>query len=113
MTGGKVVVLGEVGQNFGAGMTGGMAFIYDPQDSFVDRANAQTLHISRIQHPHWEEVLRDLIVEHEKATESVMAARVLNQWATAIEKFWQVVPNEILPVLDVPLDTGDTVSQTA
>ena len=36
MTGGKVVVLGEVGQNFGAGMTGGMAFIYDPQDSFLD-----------------------------------------------------------------------------
>ena len=35
MTGGKVVVLGEVGQNFGAGMTGGMAFIYDPQDSFL------------------------------------------------------------------------------
>ena len=51
MTGGKVVVLGEVGQNFGAGMTGGMAAIYDPQDSFVDRANAETLHISRIQHP--------------------------------------------------------------
>ena len=35
MTGGKVVVLGELGQNFGAGMTGGMAFIYDPQDSFL------------------------------------------------------------------------------
>ena len=113
MTGGKVVVLGEVGQNFGAGMTGGMAFIYDPKDSFLDRANTETLHIGRIQHPHWDAVLRDLIIEHGKATESVMAARLLNQWATAVGQFWQVVPNEIIPVLDVPLDTGDATPQTA
>jgi len=71
------------------------------------------LHISRIQHPHWEAVLRDLIIEHGKATESVMAARLLNQWATVVGHFWQVVPNEIIPVLDVPLDTGDPASQTA
>ena len=42
-------------------MTGGMAFIYDPQDSFVNRANTETLYITRIQHPHWEAVLRDLL----------------------------------------------------
>ena len=113
MTGGKVVVLGEVGQNFGAGMTGGMAFIYDPQDSFVNRANTETLHITRIQHPHWEAVLRDLIIEHGQATESVTAARLLNRWATAVGHFWQVVPNEIIPVLDVPLATDDAASQTA
>ena len=112
MTGGKVVVLGEVGQNFGAGMTGGMAFIYDPQDSFVNRANAETLHITRIQHLHWEAVLRDLIIEHGQATESVTAARLLNRWATAVGHFWQVVPNEIIPVLDVPLATDDAASQT-
>ena len=113
MTGGKVVFLGDVGQNFGAGMTGGMAFIYDPQVSFVKRANAETLYISRIQHPHWEAILRELIVEHGKATESAMAARLLNQWATTVRHFWQVVPNEIIPVLDVPLDAADTASQTA
>ena len=113
MTGGKVVVLGEVGQNFGAGMTGGMAFIYDPRDSFVNRANTETLHITRIQRPHWEAVLRDLIIEHGQATESVTAARLLNRWATAVGHFWQVVPNEIIPVLDVPLATDDAASQTA
>ena len=113
MTGGKVVVLGEVGQNFGAGMTGGMAFIYDPHSSFLDRVNAETLNIARIQHPHWGEVLRDLIIEHGKATESVLAGRLLNQWKTAIGHFWQAVPNEIIPVLDVPLATGDAASRTA
>ena len=113
MTGGKVVVLGEVGQNFGAGMTGGMAFIYDPQGGFIDRANTETLHITRIQHPHWEMVLRDLIIEHEKATQSVMAAQLLNQWATVVGHFWQAVPNEIIPVLDVPLATSDAASRTA
>jgi glutamate synthase (NADPH/NADH) large chain len=113
MTGGKVVVLGEVGQNFGAGMTGGMAFIYDPHGSFLDRVNAETLNIARIQHPHWGEVLRDLIIEHGKATESVLAGRLLNQWKAAVGHFWQAVPNEIIPVLDVPLATGDAASRTA
>jgi glutamate synthase (NADPH/NADH) large chain len=113
MTGGQVVVLGEVGQNFGAGMTGGMAFIYDPQDSFVDRANPETLQIGRIQHTHWESVLRELIIEHAAATESVLAARLLNQWTTAVKHFWQVVPTEIIPTLEVPLGTDDAVSQTA
>ena len=102
-----------MGQNFGAGMTGGMAFIYDLQDSFVERANAETLYITRIQHPHWEAVLRDLITEHGNATKSVMAARLLNQWPSAVRHFWQVVPTEIIPVLDAPLDTVDTASQTA
>ncbi|MEC8108876.1 MAG: glutamate synthase large subunit [Pseudomonadota bacterium] len=113
MTGGTVVVLGEVGQNFGAGMTGGMAFIYDPQDSFLNRANPETLNIERIQHPHWEMVLRDLIIEHGKATQSEMAARLLNQWATAVRHFWQAVPNEIIPVLEVPLAKDDAASRTA
>ena len=55
----------------------------------------------------------EILVNNGKATESVMAARLLNQWATAVGHFWQVVPNEIIPVLDVPLDTADLTSQTA
>jgi glutamate synthase (NADPH/NADH) large chain len=113
MTGGQVVVLGEVGQNFGAGMTGGMAFIYDTQESFINRANAETLQITRVQHPHWELVLRNLIIEHANATDSVMAARLLNQWSSEIKHFWQVVPTEIIPVLEKPLDTVDSFSKTA
>ena len=94
-------------------MTGGMAFIYDSDENFIKQVNPETLEIFRIQHPHWENVLRELITEHALATESVLAARLLNQWNTAITKFWQVVPNEIMPVLEVPIEPDQEVPQTA
>ena len=50
MTGGKVVILGEVGDNFGAGMTGGMAFIYDEAGTFESRVNPESLQLGRIAH---------------------------------------------------------------
>jgi len=113
MTGGKVAILGEVGNNFGAGMTGGMAFIYDEANSFMDRVNAETLEICRLQHPHWQKVLHDLIAEHAAETESALAARILNHWDRAAQQFWQVVPREVVPMLDVPLAENGTLSQSA
>jgi glutamate synthase (NADPH/NADH) large chain len=113
MTGGNVVILGEVGDNFGAGMTGGMAFIYDEAGNFESRANRESLQLFRIAHSHWENKLRDLVAEHARETESVLAARILNHWETASQNFWQVVPNEIIPVLDVPLKLEGDLSETA
>ncbi|MDB2468506.1 glutamate synthase large subunit [Alphaproteobacteria bacterium] len=113
MTGGNVVILGEVGDNFGAGMTGGMAFIYDEAGNFESQVNRDSLQLFRIAHPHWENKLRDLVAEHARETESVLAARILNQWEMALQNFWQVVPTEIIPVLDVPLTLGDDLSETA
>ncbi|MFL2841260.1 MAG: glutamate synthase large subunit [Candidatus Puniceispirillaceae bacterium] len=113
MTGGNVVILGEVGDNFGAGMTGGMAFIYDDAGHFESRVNRESLQLLRIAHPHWENKLRDLVAEHARETESALAARILNQWEKALQNFWQVVPTEIIPVLDVPLKLEDDLSETA
>jgi glutamate synthase (NADPH/NADH) large chain len=113
MTGGNVVILGEVGDNFGAGMTGGMAFIYDEAGNFESRVNRESLQLFRIAHPHWENKLRDLVAEHARETESALAARILNHWETALQHFWQVVPTEIIPVLDVPLTLEDDLSETA
>jgi glutamate synthase (NADPH/NADH) large chain len=113
MTGGNVVILGEVGDNFGAGMTGGMAFIYDEAGNFESRVNRESLQLFRIAHPHWENKLRDLVAEHARETESALAARILNQWEKALQNFWQVVPTEIIPVLDVPLKLEDDLSETA
>lgn len=113
MTGGKVVILGAVGDNFGAGMTGGMAFIYDEAESFAARANMETLNIFRISHPHWEAVLRDLIAEHASETESALAARILNHWDKAVQCFWQVVPTEVVPVLEMPLSLEQDAAETA
>jgi len=113
MTGGNVVILGEVGDNFGAGMTGGMAFIYDEAGNFESRVNRESLQLFRIAHPHWENKLHDLVAEHARETESALAARILNHWETALQNFWQVVPTEIIPVLDVPLTLEDDLSETA
>ena len=113
MTGGKVVILGEVGDNFGAGMTGGMAFVYDEAGTFMHRVNPETLKLCRPEHPHWQQVLRDLVAEHAAETESQLAARILNQWDKALGHFWQVVPTEVIPVLEMPLTLDGELSETA
>ena len=113
MTGGNVVILGEVGQNFGAGMTGGMAFVYDEVGTFQSRVNAESLQISRIAHPHWDNVLRNLIEEHARETESALAAKILNHWDRVVQHFWQIVPTEVIPVLDVPISLNCKMSETA
>ena len=104
MTGGTIVILGDVGDNFGAGFTGGMAFIYDPNESFELRVNADTLLWQRLASSHWEAVLRALVEEHARETNSRYAAMLLHDWAQEREKFWQVVPKEYVRYLPVPMD---------
>ena len=114
MTGGQVVILGEVGNNFGAGMTGGMAFIYDAGNSFMDRVNPASLEVQRIASAHWGGVLRSLVEEHVRQTESSLGSRLLNEWETELPKFWQVVPTEIVPMLEHPIDdTNGAAAKTA
>jgi glutamate synthase (NADPH/NADH) large chain len=103
MTGGNVVVLGNVGDNFGAGFTGGMAFIYDPDDTFEMRVNPETVTWQRLASRHWEEVLRGLVEEHAEETHSRFAAMLLHDWEIEREKFWQVVPKEFARYLKVAL----------
>ena len=103
MTGGTVVVLGNVGDNFGAGFTGGMAFVYDPDELFQMRANPDTVTWQRLESEHWEGVLRALIEEHALETNSRYAAMLLHDWEQERGKFWQVVPREFVRYLPVPL----------
>lgn len=110
MTGGTVVILGAVGDNFGAGFTGGQAFIYDADDTFEKRINPETLLWSRLAHPHWEEILRDLIARHVTETGSRFAARLLNEWATERGRFWHVVPKEYAKYLPVPMSEAPAIA---
>ena len=103
MTGGTAVVLGDVGVNFGAGMTGGMAFVYDPEGVFERKVNPETVAWQRIDHPHWDAVLKAMVAEHVAETKSPLGARLLNDWNREVEKFWQVVPKEMLSRLPMPL----------
>jgi glutamate synthase (NADPH/NADH) large chain len=110
MTGGTVVILGAVGDNFGAGFTGGQAFIYDADGTFEKRINPETLLWSRLAHPHWEEALRDLIARHVTETGSRFAARLLNEWATERGRFWHVVPKEYTKYLPAPMSEAPAIA---
>ena len=103
MTGGTVVILGDVGDNFGAGFTGGLAFVYDQSGLFEMRLNRDTLLWQRLATPHWESVLRKLIEEHATATRSRYAAMLLHDWEQERGKFWQIVPKEYVKYLPATL----------
>ncbi len=106
MTGGQVVILGPVGANFGAGMTGGMAFVYDSNQDFEYRVNTESVIHQRIEVGHYEAMLRNLVTEHRKETSSAWAERILVNWDREVRNFWQVVPKEMLNRLEVPVHRG-------
>jgi glutamate synthase (NADPH/NADH) large chain len=108
MTGGTAVILGEVGDNFGAGFTGGMAFVYDPTENFAQRVNGDTLTWQRLASPYWEGVLRALVEEHAQETTSRYAAMLLHDWEQERDKFWHVVPKEYVKYL--PEVVGEAVA---
>ncbi len=108
MTGGTVVILGGVGDNFAAGMTGGMAFVYDASGGFPVCVNDESVVHQRLDSRHWEGVLRAMVEEHAKETQSAFAANLLAEWDVALGRFWQVCPKEMVSRLTHPL--SDTVA---
>jgi len=103
MTGGNVVILGKVGDNFGAGMTGGMAFIYDPNKEFENYVNSNSVVWQSIENDYWKNYLKDLINEHFQETQSQIAQKILNSYKDEIKNFQQVCPKEMLDKLSQPL----------
>src|SRR3546814_10967066 len=85
-------------------MTGGMAFVYDADDSFARKANPDSIVWQRLASAHWETILRNLIEAHVAATDSAWAAGLLDDWDRVRGRFWQVVPRAMLERLPVPLD---------
>ena len=112
MTGGTVVVLGQIGDNFGAGFTGGMAFVYDPDDLFERRVNPDTVQWQRVATAHWNDVLEEIVARHVRETGSRYAERLLHDWARVQPKFWQITPTEYVKYLAHPLGE-ESVALTA
>ncbi|MEN9225857.1 MAG: glutamate synthase large subunit [Thermostichus sp. HHBFW_bins_43] len=92
MTGGVVVVLGRVGRNLGAGMTGGLAYVLDEQGNFPAKVNGEIVRIQRVQTAAAEAQLKGLIQEHYRLTNSPKAERILQDWECYLPQFWQVIP---------------------
>ncbi len=101
MTGGVAVLLGPVGYNFAAGMTGGMAYVYDPDRRLDAFLNPTSVIHQSVQVPYYEHQLKVLVEEHVAQTQSRFAARLLNEWDAEIDHFRQVIPREMLPRLSV------------
>ncbi|MGC9224212.1 MAG: glutamate synthase large subunit [Terracidiphilus sp.] len=102
MTNGLVIVLGSTGRNFAAGMSGGVAYVYDDQGDFsTRRSNTSSVDLEPLVEPADVEQVRDLLVRHRDATGSPRAAWVLEHWADAQPKFIKVFPHEYKRVLGV------------
>ena len=95
MTGGQVVILGEVGANFGAGMTGGFSYVLDEKRSFFDKCNRELINLDRVlsetMDPHRQN-LKLLIEEHYKNTKSMKAKEILEDFERYLPNFWLVSP---------------------
>ena len=100
MTGGTVVVLGNVGDNFGAGMTGGMAFIYDPNNDFEKKVNSETVIWQTPETKYWINFLKKLIEEHFVETSSNLSRRIIDNFDEEILNFIQVCPKEMVDKLE-------------
>jgi glutamate synthase (NADPH/NADH) large chain len=113
MTGGHAVILGAVGDNFAAGMTGGMAFVYDREDGLPDLVNPDTVLIQRVETDHWEGVLRALVEAHARESQSTYAAGLLRNWDRILRRFWQIVPREMVDRLEQPTTREVAAEKTA
>ncbi|HET7094128.1 MAG TPA: glutamate synthase-related protein, partial [Thermomicrobiales bacterium] len=98
MTGGAVVVLGPTGRNFGAGMTNGVAYVYDPSGAFPDRINAESILVEPLSRADVEDgaELRALVERHVAATGSPFAADLLDRWDEMLAASWKVIPRAAL-----------------
>ena len=92
MTNGTVVILGRTGRNFGAGMTGGTAYVLDLDDAFEGLYNPQLVRLERLGAEEDESRVKELIYKHLEATDSVRAKEILAEWGRFVGKFWKVCP---------------------
>ncbi|MBS0959046.1 glutamate synthase large subunit [Acetobacter thailandicus] len=99
MTGGTVVILGQTGDNFGAGFTGGMAFVFDEKNNFEDKINADSLLWTRVTQPEWQEKLHALVTRHVEETGSPYATMLLHKWDEVLPSFWQIVPRDYARII--------------
>lgn len=98
MTGGKVVILGEVGKNFAAGMSGGIAFIHDPSQKLKEKIGSTTVDLDRLdQEDHLE--LRHLLEQHAELTGSMIATKILLTWESSSQDFVKVIPQEFKRIM--------------
>ena len=94
MTGGRVVVLGSTGRNFAAGMSGGIAYVYDEEGVFADHCNQSMCEIGPVDDADDEAELKTLIERHVEYTNSDIGRQILASWDSALQRFVKVLPTD-------------------
>ncbi|MFN2201702.1 MAG: glutamate synthase large subunit [Caldilineaceae bacterium] len=100
MTGGRVVVIGDCGRNFAAGMSGGVAYVLDEDSTFAQRCNMEMVDTESLQNV--EEILevQQMIQRHYEYTESPVAERILDQWGSYVPRFVKIMPRDYKRMLE-------------
>ena len=98
MTGGRVVILGKMGRNFAAGMTGGIAFVYKPDSQFQIRCNLQSVELKPLHEKSIPE-LQYLLERHVQYTQSPIANKILTNWDKELDNFVRVMPKDYADIL--------------
>jgi glutamate synthase (NADPH/NADH) large chain len=100
MTGGRVVILGKTGRNFGAGMSGGVAYVWDKDKDLAKQCNTETFALEALSDAADIAELKTLISRHAQYTSSTVAAHILANWDTALAQFVKVMPTDYKRVLN-------------
>ena len=100
MTGGYAVILGPTGRNFAAGMSGGIAYVYDPHGAFPNNCNRGEVDLYEIEDAEDSEIVLGLVGEHQARTGSTVAAEILADWSKAKSKFVKVYPRDYKKVME-------------
>ena len=99
MTGGRVVIIGKTGRNFGAGMSGGIAYVYDAEGDFDKRCNLDMVELEKLTQED-KLLIQSLISSHEKYTGSPSAKEILGNFTREIKRFIKVMPIEYKRILE-------------
>ena len=113
MTGGSAIILGEVGDNFGAGMTGGMAFVYDKKNNFENFANPASIIWQEVETDYWKNFLKESLNNFTKETNSKIAKKILDNFETELKKIKQICHIEMLDKLENPISLKSSVKKAS
>ena len=104
------LVIGSVGRNVGAGMTGGIGYFLDEDGTFLDRVNGEIVEAQRVVTADGEAQLKGMLEQHVAKTGSVRAQELLDNWADALPKFWQLVPPSEAQTPEASLESSSASS---
>lgn len=113
MTGGRVVILGETGRNFAAGMSGGIAYVWDPNDRLLENCNMELVDFEKVEEAVEIAELKELIEKHQSYTGSTRAAEILDNWDISLGKIVKVMPRDYKQaLLELAQSKADQTSES-